>query len=67
MLCVRMTGHGEYRDNVSRVSLEMGMGMEMERCTCVCTLKVKELVCTQTSFQELNMNTHNILLFMERY
>ena len=26
MLCVRMTGHGEYRDNVSRVSLGMGMG-----------------------------------------
>ena len=38
MLCVRVTGHGEYRDNVSRVSLGMGIGMGM----CVCKLKVKE-------------------------
>ena len=51
MLCVGMTGHGEYRDNVSRVSLGMGMGMR------VCTLKVKKLACTQTPVQELNMYT----------
>ena len=49
MLCVRMTGHGEYRDNVFRVSLGMGMGM--------CGLRVKHRVCTQTPVQELNMNT----------
>ena len=42
MLCVRMTGHGEYRDIVSRVSLGIGIGME--RCRCVCTLKVKKCV-----------------------
>ena len=53
MLCVRMTGHGKYRNNVSKVGLGMGMGMGM----CVCTLKVKKLVCTQTLLQELNINT----------
>ena len=34
MLCVRMTGHGEYRDNVSRVSLEMGMGIGKGMFVC---------------------------------
>ena len=40
MQCVRMTGHGEYRDSVSRVSLGMGMGK------FVLTVKVKVQVCT---------------------
>ena len=49
MLCVRMTGHGEYRDSVSRVSLGMGMGMGMGTSVCLWIESERVSVYTITS------------------